>query len=154
MKVRGARIVGSCVKTIWDCICWYIIISLPRVIQCSQWTRSLTIWPNFDFDQTIKHYRWRNFGEMKRSELLLFIRSQLQKAARFQQLYHWNLFGIATKHHHNSACLGLVCCDHIWYCQVMEGKAYCVIHRQGLFTIHINGQMDEQVGMEHSHRSL
>ena len=26
----------------------------------------------------------------------------------------------------------------------MEGKAYCVIHKQGLFTIDINGQMDEQ----------
>ena len=38
--------------------------------------------------------------------------------------------------------------------QVMEGKAYCVIHKQGLFTIDIDGQMDEQVGMEHSHNSL
>ena len=28
--------------------------------------------------------------------------------------------------------------------QVMGGKAYCVIHKQGLFTIDINGQMDEQ----------
>ena len=26
----------------------------------------------------------------------------------------------------------------------MEGKAYCVVHKQGLFTIDINGQMDEQ----------
>jgi len=29
-------------------------------------------------------------------------------------------------------------------CEVMDGKAYCVIHKQGLFTIDINGQMDEQ----------
>jgi len=29
-------------------------------------------------------------------------------------------------------------------CEVMGGKAYCVIHKQGLFTIDINGQMDEQ----------
>ena len=28
--------------------------------------------------------------------------------------------------------------------QVMGGKAYCVVHKQGLFTIDINGQMDEQ----------
>ena len=28
--------------------------------------------------------------------------------------------------------------------QVMDGKAYCVIHKQGLLTIDINGQMDEQ----------
>merc|ERR1711936_569883 len=27
---------------------------------------------------------------------------------------------------------------------VLEGKAYCVIHKQGLFTIDIDGQMDEQ----------
>ena len=26
----------------------------------------------------------------------------------------------------------------------MGGKAYCVVHKQGLFTIDINGQMDEQ----------
>ena len=26
----------------------------------------------------------------------------------------------------------------------MDGKAYCVVHKQGLFTIDINGQMDEQ----------
>ena len=26
----------------------------------------------------------------------------------------------------------------------MDDKAYCVIHKQGLFTIDINGQMDEQ----------
>ena len=29
----------------------------------------------------------------------------------------------------------------------MDGKAYCVVHKQGLFTIDINGQMDEQVQM-------
>ena len=28
--------------------------------------------------------------------------------------------------------------------QVIGGKAYCVVHKQGLFTIDINGQMDEQ----------
>ena len=27
----------------------------------------------------------------------------------------------------------------------MGGKAYCVVHKQALFTIDINGQMDEQV---------
>ena len=31
--------------------------------------------------------------------------------------------------------------------QVMGGKAYCVVHKQALFTIDINGQMDEQVRM-------
>ena len=30
----------------------------------------------------------------------------------------------------------------------MDGKAYCVVHKQGLFTIDINGQMDEQVEIE------
>jgi len=29
-------------------------------------------------------------------------------------------------------------------CEVMGGKAYCVVHKQALFTIDINGQMDEQ----------
>ena len=29
----------------------------------------------------------------------------------------------------------------------MGGKAYCVVHKQALFTIDINGQMDEQVWM-------
>ena len=29
----------------------------------------------------------------------------------------------------------------------MGGKAYCVVHKQALFTIDINGQMDEQVQM-------
>ena len=35
----------------------------------------------------------------------------------------------------------------------MGGKAYCVVHKQALFTIDINGQMDEQVRMSNSNKS-
>ena len=35
----------------------------------------------------------------------------------------------------------------------MGGKAYCVVHKQALFTIDINGQMDEQVRMSDSNKS-
>ena len=108
------RIDGFCVKTIWDCISAY-----HNLQWLSDWTRHWQSDPTLTL--TKQHYRWQNFGAMRRSELLLFIRSQQQKAARFQQLYHWNLFEIATKHHHNSECLDHVCCDHNWYCHTGDG---------------------------------
>ena len=92
---------------------------------------------------------------MRRSELLLFIRFQLQKAARFISciigIFLESLPSITIILNVLTMCAAITIDIAI---QVMEGKAYCVIHRQGLFTIDIDGQMDEQVGMEHSHRSL